>query len=372
MTNVRRFQLMLSLVVIVGISAACQERKPIKIGFVGGLSGRVADLGVSGRNGAMLAIEERNAAGGIQGRQIELVVRDDEQNPETAKRVVAELINDNQEVIIGPMTSSMAMAMMPQINASKTFLLSPTVTTTDLQSKDDNFLRVISTTNDYSEKSARYQFEKLGHRKVAAIYDLGNRAYSESWYNGFCATFNKLGGKVAKTTTFTSSNDVTFLQYAKELLAAKPDVVLIIANSIDAAMICQQLRKLDNKVNIVISEWGSTERFIELGGQAAEGVYVAQFLNRSDQSSRYQRFRVAYQKRFSQEPGFAGMAGYDAALVALESLAKRTGTEPLKKVILNTKTFQGVQQPITIDQFGDADRATFITKISNGVFQTVE
>lgn len=372
MTHVRRFPVLLSLVVIVVFCAACQERQPIRIGFVGGLSGRVADLGISGRNGATLAVEERNAAGGINGRQLELVVRDDEQNPETAKRVVGELIRENLEVVIGPMTSSMAMAMMPQINAAKTILLSPTVTTTDLQAKDDNFLRVISTTDDYSEKSARYQFDRLGHRSVAAIYDLGNRSYSEGWYNGFNRTFSRLGGRVSKTITFTSSNDVTFLQYAKELLAVKPDVVLIVANSVDAAMICQQLRKLNATIDIVISEWGSTERFIELGGNAVEGVYVAQFLNRSDPSPRYQSFRAAYKKRFSQEPGFAGLAGYDAALVTLESLAKRTGAEPLKKVILNTRTFQGVQQPVTIDQFGDADRATFITTIRNGAFHTVE
>lgn len=350
----------------------CSDKKPIPIGFIGGMSGRVADLGVAGRNGAILAIEEKNAAGGINGRPVELLVRDDEQNAESARRVAAELIRTKVELIIGPMTSSMAMAIMPLINESKTILLSPTVTTTDLQAKDDNFIRVISTTTDYSGKSARYQFEKLGQRTVAAIYDAGNRSYSESWYNGFRSTFEGMGGKIVKTVTFTSSNNMAFLRTVQDLLSVRPDTVLIVANAVDAALICQQIRKLDANVGIAMSEWASTERFIELGGKTTDGVLVAQFLNRNDQSPRFQKFLTAYRKRFRQEPGFAGVAGYDAALVALDALSTRTQERSLKETILRKGKFQGVQQQISIDRFGDANRKTYVTRISNGKFETVE
>lgn len=353
-------------------SSGCKEKTPIPIGFIGGISGRVADLGVAGRNGAMLAVEERNAAGGINGRPVELLVHDDEQNPDTARKVIDELLAERVELIIGPMTSSIAMAIMPQINASKAILLSPTVTTNDLKAKDDNFLRVISTTTDYAAKSARYHFEKLGRRKVAAIYDAGNRSYTEGWYNDFRDTFVKMGGKIVKTVTFTSSNDATFLHEVKELLAAGPDVVLIISNSVDSALICQQIRKINTEVNIAMSEWASTERFIELGGKATDGVHVSQFLNRNDDSDRYQKFLSAYRKRFSQEPGFAGVAGYDAALVAIDAMGRRKPNASLKETILQTMKFQGVQQQITIDRFGDANRKTFVTRISRGKYETVE
>lgn len=361
----------LCLAVVTSLSG-CREKAPIPIGFIGGMSGRVADLGVAGRNGAMLAVEEKNAAGGINGRPVELLVRDDEQNPDTAKKAVGELLKENVELIIGPMTSSIAMAVMPQINASKTILLSPTVTTKELQAKDDNFLRVISTTADYAGKSARFQFEKLGHRTVAAIYDTGNRSYSESWYNDFRAAFEQCGGRIVTTVTFSSGPDTSFMKPAQEMVAAKPDVILIIGNVIDAALISQQIRKLDAKVGIVMSEWASTERFIELAGKAAEGIVVTQFLNRNDPSNRFQKFLSAYRKRFSQEPGFAGVAGYDAALVALDALSRRKPDMSLKDTILQTMKFQGVQQQLTIDRFGDADRETFVTCIGKGKFETVE
>ena len=351
---------------------ACQKPEPVRIGFVGGLSGRVSDLGVAGRNGVQLAIEQRNDAGGINGRPVELIVRDDGQNPETAKLAVGELIGQGLELIIGPMTSSMAMAIIPQINASGTILLSPTVTTDDLSGKDDNFLRVIAMTNDYASKNARYLYEKRGVRTVAVIYDIGNRSYSEGWLNDFRTAFTKLGGKVVLTRTFQSGRDTVFQSLVQELLSSKADSVLIIANAVDAALICQQVRKLDARKQIAMSEWGSTERFTELAGTAAEGVAVAQFLDRNDSSTRYRDFLGAYRARFKQEPGFAGMAGYDAAQVALEVYTARRKGETLKNVIIEKGRFQGVQQLLTINRFGDADRKTFTTVIRNGQYVTVE
>jgi branched-chain amino acid transport system substrate-binding protein len=351
---------------------ACSKQEPLRIGFIGGLTGKVADLGVAGRNGAQLAVEQRNAAGGINGRPVELVVRDDEQNPETAKRVAGELISQNIELIIGPMTSSMAMAMMPQINASKSILLSPTVTTTDLSGKDDNFFRVTGTTTGYASKSAHFQFKKSGVRTVAVIYDINNRSYTESWFNDFRTAFSDLGGKIVLVKTYPSGKDTVFMPMARELLAAKADSIVIISNSVDAAMICQQLRKLAPGQRIAMSEWASTERFSELAGTAAEGVVVSHFLDRNDTSQRFKDFLSAYRARFNQEPGFAGVAGYDAGLLALDAFTVRSKGSSIKETIIARKSFPGVQSALNIDRFGDADRSSFVSVIKENRYITGE
>jgi branched-chain amino acid transport system substrate-binding protein len=345
--------------------------EPIKIGFVSGQTGKVADLGIGGRNGAMLAVEEINAKGGIKGRRVELIVQDDRQNPETAKKAVSELIAMEVECIIGPMTSSIAMATVPLVNASGIVMVSPTVTTTMLAGKDDNFLRVISTTSEYAAKSARYHFQKHGYGKVAAIYDIDNSSYSESWLHDFRTAFENLGGKMVKTMPFRSGDNKFFLPLARELLAAKPDMVLIIANAIDAALICQQIRKVDRKIPVAMSEWASTEKFVELAGSASEGVYMSQFLNHADQSQRYLSFLKAYKERFGQEPGFAGIAGYDAAMAVLKGVAGRKSGQSLKNALLSQE-FNGVQQTIKFDPYGEANRNTFITIIRNGQYVTLE
>lgn len=367
-----RFSLLLLGIMLCALTA-CSDRNPVRIGFMAGLSGRTADLGVAGRNGAMLAVEQKNAGGGINGRQIELVAKDDEQNDEVAKKQVTDLIAQKIELIIGPMTSSIAAAIMPQINASQTILLSPTVTTTQLTGIDDNFLRVIADTRSYAYKSANYHYGIKGYRNVAVILDQGNRNYTESWLRDFRSEFERLGGRIQTTVPFRSGNNTTFLDPTKQLLAARPDAVLIIANAVDAALICQQIRKLSATQPIIAVEWASTERFIELAGSAAEGVHLAQFINRNDRSLRYVGFVKAYRERFGgQEPGFAGTAGYDAALVAIEALEQRTKGTSLKQTILNRARFSGVQQTITLDRFGDADRKNFTTVVRNGTFVTIE
>lgn len=368
MRSIRGILLLLILSSLVG---GCKESGPIKIGFVGGLSGKAADLGVAGRNGVQLALEQCNAAGGIGGRPLELVAKDDGQDPEISRRVISELIDQKVEVVVGPMTSSVAMAMVPLVNGSGTILISPTVTTTELSGKDDNFLRVISVTTDYSSKSARHHYRK-GIRSVAAIYDSNNLSYTKSWLEGFRKEFEGLGGRIVMARSFPSTKDTVFQSLAKELVAAGADAVLIVTNAVDSATLCLQLRKLDPGLPIIMAEWGSTERFVELAGAASEGVNVAQFFDRSDRSSRFLDFVNAYRARFERYPGFAGSAGYDAALVAIEAYRARKGKESLKEVILRKRVFQGVQQPLTIDRFGDADRKTFMTLVRNGQYVTVE
>lgn len=354
------------------ILVSCYPSDPLQIGLVAGLSGKSADLGTAGRNGAMLAVEERNSTGGIHGKKVELVIRDDKQDPVEAKVVCAELIAMKIPAIIGPMTSNVAMALVPLVNASDSILISPTVTTTSLLGLDDNFLRVISVTTDYASKAARYQFQKLGQRSVAIMYDLNNKAYTEDWIRGFRRVFEDLGGTTTAMESFKSSDQVLFLDTVKVLLGSKPDMLLIVSNAVDAALIAQQVRGLDAKMPIVMSEWASTERFIELAGSASEGITVAQFIDRNDQKAPYVRFKTAYMERFGQEPGFAGLAGYDAATIVLDALEQKKAGDSLKTTILNTATFPCVQQTITLDRFGDANRSTFVTVIRQGIYETVE
>ena len=110
-----------------------------------------------------------------------------------------------------------------------------------------------------------------------------------------------------------------------------------------------------------------------MAGGAAEGVVISQFVNRNDRSERYQAFLKQYRERFGgQEPGFAGLAGYDAAQVALNAYTERKSGESIKQTIIRLNRFQGVQQRYQIDRFGDANRATSVTIVHHGAYQTLE
>lgn len=351
---------------------ACSKPDPITIGFIGGLSGNTADLGEAGRNGAMLAIDDANEAGGVNGRTLKLEVRDDQQKPDVARQGVQDLLAHQVSAIIGPMTSAMAMAVQPVIASDNIVMVSPTVSTADLSNKDDNFLRVISSTSEYAFRTAGYLYQKRGQRRLAAIYDLNNRAYTESWLRDFRKAFEQRGGVIAKTVSFDAIQTRDFAPAVQELLSAKPDGLIIVASAVSAAAICQEIRAINENIPVAITEWSATEALIDAGGPAVEGVLVAQFLDRRDSTPRYQEFLQRYKKRFGKDPGFAGVTGYDAASVVISGLRHDPDPHHLKATLLGIRQFQGIQQGINLNRFGDADRVTFMTEIRNAHYVTVE
>ncbi len=350
---------------------SCSDPEPIKVGFIGGLSGRVADLGLAGRNGAMLAVEERNQAGGINGRKVELLLADDKQSPKIARQQVQQLIEQGVVAIIGPMTSAMATATVDLVNDQKITMLSPTVTTESLTGLDDFFLRICSDSAQYSATMARFLRHKRGVKKIAVVYDLGNQTFTASWLSGFKKEFEALAGEVVLVKSYRSGPEVRFSELATEITSSAIDAVLSISAAMDTAMFSQQLRKLGFTKPIAATAWSATEKLIEMGGKAVEGMIVAQFFDRQNQRPAYLKFRDNYRQRFIEEPGFVSVAAYDATRVILEALIKAPGQRP-KQTILEIGKFQGIQQPFHIDQYGDASRPTYITLVKEGQFIVLE
>jgi branched-chain amino acid transport system substrate-binding protein len=346
--------------------AACGEREPIRVGFIGGVSGRFADLGTTGRNAVMLAVEERNARGGIGGRRIELIVKDDEQDPEKARQALAALVEARVTAVLGPMTSSVAASLVPEADKAGMLLVGGTVTTSGLTGKDDNFIRTISTTTEYGSHAAREYRVRYGLKRAALIYDLANRDYTENWAREFADTFDREGGKVPVALGFDSRTDKDYGALIDQLLRHRPDLVAIAANSVDGALLAQKLRQRDPNVRLAGSAWTGTQRLMELGGAAVEGMLIEQYYNQDDRSATYLQFHETYSKRFGYEPGFAGVVAYDAAGLLLDALAHNPNRQGLKERILENPVYRGVQGDIRIDRFGDAQRPITMTEVRGG------
>ena len=354
------------------IPVGCAPDKPILLGFVGGLSGRVADLGISGRNGAILAVEKINSSGGVNGRKIKLVVMDDKQDAETAVQVIKELIDQGVVAIIGPMTSSMAVQTVPIVNEQKVIMMSPTATTKYLSRIDDYFFRVNSTTEYHSIIMARYLYDRLAIKDVAVVYDLNNKAYTESWLEDFRKEFQSSGGRIATTVAFHSSPNTHLYDVVKQAMLPGVEALVISASAMDTAMISQQVKKLGQNVTIAASEWAATEKLLEFGGAAVEGAILSQFFDRNSTDQVYVKFRKDYKKRFGNEPGFVSINAYDAVNVVLEAMKKQKNGKLAKETLQKISQFYGVQGPVNIDRYGDADRKTFITVVENSEFVVVE
>ena len=177
-----------------------------------------------------------------------------------------------------------------------------------------------------------------------------------------------MGGKIVGVEHFTSGVPESFFIIVKELLSNDPDCFFIITGALDAALICQQIRKISSDITIVSSSWAMTPDFIMNGGPAVEGVIFSQPLNIQKQSEAYQRFKKKYISRFGNKPSFAGISAYDAARVIIDALYVDDSPEKLKYTIIKNNVYKGIQGDLEIDRFGDAIGKRGIYTVVEGEF----
>lgn len=350
---------------VLGLTA-CSPAEPVRIGLLAGLSDRGSDFGESVRNGVILAVEQQNLAGGINGRKIELLVRDDGQDKATAIKAAEELIALRPDIIIGPVTSSMAAVVVPLMEQAGQVIISPTVASTSFYGKDDVFFRVNCTTREAAIQHARVLHER-GRRHVGIAFDASNLPFSDSWVKAFAAEFAALGGAVSGTVGFESAASTSFSDVMARLLDSRPDALIFVASTLDSARLAQQARRQAPGLPLSSSEWAaSAEALGEMGGQAVEGMLITHAYNRQDTGPAYQEFRRAFTRRFQREFGSFSLLAYDTANVVFAAMKRRAANEDMKTALLSYGPYQGVQQEIRFDANGDASRRVYFSEIRIG------
>lgn len=369
MLNLKQIKSKTTAVAVVSMLAlaGCEDPAPIKIGFVGGLSGRSADVSQASRNAVQMAIDEANADGGIHGRMLEFVVKDNEGNPETAGQNVRDLAAEGVAAIVGPNLSSTAGGMLPAINETGVVTVSPTASSMVLAGLDDPMFRMNSTTGQNASAYAKHHYDN-GGRRVTAAFDLRNRSFSESWLQEFTTAFAALGGEVIGSAPFDAEAASGYAAIVPTLLAGDPDAILLVSNGVDTAQIAQQVRKVGSDLPLIAAEWAATEQLIELGGKSVEGLVILQTYDRDNTDPNYVRFRDAYQDRFKSMPGYSSIAGYDAAQVLIAALRNQKDGQSLKQTLLTQGPVQGLQQELVFDATGDSTRKQVFVQIRNGKF----
>lgn len=348
-----------------GALVGCGPEAPMRVGFIGGLSKQAADVGQEGYNGVLLAVEQVNRAGGINGRKVELMVRDDAQTRDVAIKAAEELGEAKVEAVIGPFSSAMAAAVVPVLARTNTLLVSPTITSLDFYGKDDNLVRINRTTRDNAEDYARVLWNR-GQRRIAVAYDVRNRSFTESWLGEFRKAFTREGGTLAAEVAYESQSDTHYPAVVTKMLKSKPDGMFFIVGGVDVARLAKESRRQAPTLPIGASEWGASEQLIELGGRVIDGLLIVQNFDRNDESPRFREFREAYFKRFQKNPGYSSVLAYDAATVLFDALSRRAKGESAKAAVLKYGPYDGLQQQIVFDANGDTNRKVVFTEIRDG------
>lgn len=347
---------------------AAKRTGPLVIGLVGALSGAEAQMGRSIRDGALLAIEEANAQGGVRGRQLELRAYDSQGLPEDAARAAVRLVTlDGAVMIVGADTSGSTLAMAPVATHAEVPMVSPTATSPRVTLEGGPYVFRVCFVDSFQGRVLAGLAHDEGFARMAMLVDMKS-AYSVGLAEEFEKRFVALGGTLLGKATY-AQGDSDFRAQLTRLKGLHPDALFIPGYYTDAAAIALQARQLGLLVPLLGGDgWDSVTELVALGGQAVEGSQFTTHFSPDNPSPRVQGFLRSFQTRFGDVPPSGAALGYDAARVALDALSRAAAPtgRARRDALAQTATFDGVTGLITVGKDRDAVKSAVVLRIRDG------
>ena len=230
------------------LAASCGgEKTPaaqgIEIGFFGALTGPQATFALSGKNGARLAVDQMNRAGGVLGKKLDLLVEDDHNEPSEAASAVSKLITrDHVVALIGENASSRSLAAAPIAQNYQVPMVSPSSTNVEVTKKGDYIFRVCFIDSYQGKALATFARQNLQAKTAALLVD-AKSDYSVGLAEAFRRAFSALKGRVVEELKY-AEGDSDFSAQLTVLRSSRPDAIFIPGYYTDAGLIARQARSL--------------------------------------------------------------------------------------------------------------------------------
>jgi branched-chain amino acid transport system substrate-binding protein len=379
MSGFRRILVLASILLLAAAPQAWSAAKPpIKLGAVLRLSIGAED-GIPARRGLEMAVAEVNKTGGIDGRQVQLIVEDEKDSPGAAVNAVKKLIEvDKVVAIIGPMTSGDMMAAGKVANDAKVVDISPTATTPALSGYGASLCRGCSRIDRQAEVLTDYVAQNWKPKTVAIFYS--NEPYGKGCAGIFSKFFEKHGIKVVAKESFNrGARD--FKAELTKIKAANPDMLFIPGYTPETAPAAAQARQLGMNQKILGVYGDMNPGYIKLAGKAAEGHVIGGEYDQGYNTPKNEAFKKTYEElvKKNHDPYnimFAALH-YDAASMILAGMKKNGPTsEGILKYLKNVKDYDGVTGKLSFDKNNDVVRAgskgIYVLEVKNGKYVKVQ
>jgi len=353
-----------SVAIVAGLSCGGGNAKAgsavaIKVGLVVPLTGDVKTFGESARNGAMLALEEANAAGGINGRKIDVVATDDKNDPTETGNAGSKLIDmDRVVVVIGSVSSKCSVPLSDKCQSAKIPMITPTstnpkVTVGEDGKRKDYVFRACFIDPFQGTVGAKFAVDSLKARTAAVMYDVGND-YSKGLADYFKASFEQRGGKVAAFESY-AKDDVDFSALLTKIKQTGPDVLFLPDYYNKVGLISKQARQLGVTATFLGGDGWDSPEMAKIAGEAIYGGYFTNHYSPDDPRPEVQEWVKKYQAKYGSRPDALATLGYDAGLLLIEALKNAPNAKPdeIKAALAAIEDFPCVSGRITFDEWGN-------------------
>jgi len=315
--------------------------------------------GQSAKNGAQLAADEINKAGGVGGRQIELVVADD---GGAGGRVRA--------VVCGPSKSAASAASKAQ--GSKVPFVSVSSSDPKLTAAGDYVFRASFLDSFQGEAMAKYAANNI-HAKTAAIISETGSQYSTDLANAFEENFTKLGGQVTHKASYAASEQ-DFKTLLTPLRDSNPEVIYIPGNYAQVGRLAKQARELGLKSTLLGGDGWNDPKLFEAGSEALDGSYITGLFSANDPETQVRKFASDYAARFGgAQPDHTAALAYDATKLVADAIGRAGSNDSakLRETVAQTANYKGLTGDLSFNADRNAVKPTQVFKIQGGKFYPV-
>lgn len=348
------------------------DKSPIKIGGLAPLTGAVSVYGIAANNGAKLAFDEINAAGGILGRPVEFISYDEKGDATEAINAYNRLVNEDEVVaLVGDVTSGPSIAVAQRAVKDGLPMISPTGTSAEITKQGPNVFRACFIDENQGDIMGSFVAENLKLKKVAIFYNVSDN-YSQGLADAFTKRVEADGIEVVANESY-SGGDTDFKAQLTKILDAGPELLYIPNYYNDNILIVRQARQvgLEDVVFAGGDGWDGIldENVIGEGKNDADGAFFTNHYAADDPADKVQDFLKNYRDAYDMEAVSFAALGYDAAKLLAQAIeaAGSTDKEAITKAMKEI-SYDGVTGTITFDDNNNPIKAVTIIEIKDGAY----
>lgn len=351
--------------------AGCGKKKDdntIVVGHFASMTGAEATFGISTDNAIKIAIEERNAKGGVKGKTIVLKTIDDASKTSEAATAVTRLINDHGAVaILGEVASGRSLAGGPIAQNNKVPMISPSSTNPSVTDVGDYIFRVCFLDDFQGWVGAKFAKDDLKAERVAILYDQA-QSYSSGLADYFAKAYEQMGGKIVVRQAFNGANPEISSQL-QAIKGADAQVIYLPVYYGPAATIIRKARESGITIPFLGGDGWDSEELAKNAGDAINNTYFTNHYAAEEPRPEVKNFVDKYKAKYGGAvPDGLAALGYDAALVLFDAMerAKSLSGPDLRDAIAQTKNFTGVTGTFSIDEKRNAQKSAVVIKYEGG------